>query len=82
MSKLSQDPSIMWQLFLNSLVPEITRVVKFSKKLPGFSDVEMDDQIRLIKQGSFEVMIARITLLIDHVNDTMIDPSLKMKSTR
>ncbi|RUS84072.1 hypothetical protein EGW08_008184 [Elysia chlorotica] len=82
MSKLSQDPNMLWQLFLNSLVPEITRVVKFSKKLPGFSDVEMDDQIRLIKQGSFEVMIARITLLIDHINDTMIDPSLKMKSSR
>ncbi|GFR81477.1 nuclear receptor subfamily 1 DEF [Elysia marginata] len=82
MSQLSHDPTILWQLFLNSLVPEITKVVKFSKKLPGFSDVEMDDQIRLIKQGSFEVMIARITLLIDHVNETMIDPSLKMKSTR
>ncbi|GFO23178.1 nuclear receptor subfamily 1 group d member 1-like [Plakobranchus ocellatus] len=82
MSALTENPSKMWQLFLNSLVPEITNVVKFSKKLPGFSEVDWDDQIKLIKQGSFEVMIARVSLLVDHVNDTMIDPSLKMKSSR
>ncbi|GFR96633.1 nuclear receptor subfamily 1 DEF [Elysia marginata] len=82
MSKLTINPSAMMQHFLNSMVPEMTKVVNFSKQLPGFSDVDTEDQITLIKQGIFEVMIARITLLIDHVKDSMIDPSLKMKSPR
>ena len=82
MSKLTINPSAMMQHFLNSMVPEMTKVVNFSKQLPGFGDVDTDDQIKLIQQGTFEVMIARITLLIDHVNDSMIDPSLKMKSPR
>ena len=82
MSKLTINPSVMMQHFLNSMVPEMTKVVNFSKQLPGFNDLDTDDQITLIQQGTFEVMIARITLLIDHVNDSMIDPSLKMKSPR
>ncbi|KAK3769974.1 hypothetical protein RRG08_061951 [Elysia crispata] len=82
MSKMTINPSAMMQHFLNSMVPSMTNVVNFSKQLPGFGDVDTDDQLTLIKQGIFEVMIARITLLIDHVNDSMIDPSLKMKSPR
>ncbi|GFO23170.1 nuclear receptor subfamily 1 def [Plakobranchus ocellatus] len=82
MSKLSLNPSVMMKHFLNSMVPEMTKVVNFSKNLPGFSELDMDDQVKLIKQGIFEVMIARITLLIDNATDTMIDPSLKMKSPR
>ncbi|GFO23172.1 thyroid hormone receptor alpha [Plakobranchus ocellatus] len=82
MSSLSLNPGVMMKHFLNSMVPEMTKVVNFSKNLPGFSELDMDDQVKLVKQGIFEVMIARITLLIDHVTDTMIDPSLKMKSPR
>ncbi|GFR96645.1 peroxisome proliferator-activated receptor gamma [Elysia marginata] len=82
MSKLTINPSAMMQHFLNSMVPEMTKVVNFSKQLPGFSDLDTEDQITLIKQGIFEVMISRITLLIDYVKDSMIDPSLKMKSPR
>ncbi|RUS77998.1 hypothetical protein EGW08_014259, partial [Elysia chlorotica] len=82
MSKLSISPDAMMQHFLNSMVPEMTKVVQFSKQLPGFGDVSTADQLTLIKQGIFEVMIARITLLIDPLTDSMIDPSLSMKSPR
>lgn len=80
--KLSLNPSAMWQQFLSAMVPEITKVVKFCKKLPGFSEVEQEDQIKLIKQGSFEVMVARYTLLVDEINEEMLDPQLKIKSSR
>ncbi|CAG5126147.1 unnamed protein product, partial [Candidula unifasciata] len=82
MSKLSLSASSVWQQFLTSMVPEITKVVKFCKKLPGFSEVEQDDQILLIKQGTFEVMVARFSILVDHINEEMFDPLLKMKSPR
>ncbi|XP_059138741.1 nuclear receptor ROR-beta-like [Physella acuta] len=80
--KLSLNPSAMWQQFLSAMVPEITKVVKFCKKLPGFSEVEQEDQIKLIKQGSFEVMVARYSLLVDEINEEMLDPQLKIKSSR
>ncbi|CAL1529091.1 unnamed protein product [Lymnaea stagnalis] len=79
---LSLSPTAMWQQFLASMVPEITKVVKFCKKLPGFCEVEQEDQIKLIKQGSFEVMVARYSILVDEINDEMLDPQLKMKSSR
>ncbi|KAK6993821.1 nuclear receptor subfamily 1 group D member 1 [Biomphalaria glabrata] len=80
--QLSLSPSAMWQQFLSSMIPEITKVVKFCKKLPGFSEVDQEDQIKLIKQGSFEVMVARFSLLVDEINEEMLDPQLKMKSSR
>lgn len=79
---LSLSPTAMWQQFLSSMVPEITKVVKFCKKLPGFCEVEQEDQIKLIKQGSFEVMVARYSILVDEINEEMLDPQLKMKSSR
>lgn len=81
-SKLSLSSSSVWQQFLSSMVPEITKVVKFCKKLPGFSEVEQDDQILLIKQGTFEVMVARFAILVDHIREEMFDPHLQMKSPR
>ena len=34
-SKLSLTADSMWKQFLNNMVPEITKVVQFCKKLPG-----------------------------------------------
>ncbi|KAH9504773.1 hypothetical protein Btru_061934 [Bulinus truncatus] len=79
---LSLSPTVLWQQFLSSMVPEITKVVKFCKKLPGFSEVDQDDQILLIKQGSFEVMVARFSILVDEINEEMLDPQLRLKSSR
>ncbi|XP_064632848.1 nuclear receptor subfamily 1 group D member 2-like isoform X2 [Lineus longissimus] len=70
-------PYECWQRFLDNMVPIITRVVKFCKYLPGFVELHQEDQIRLIKQGSFEVMITRFCMLVDDVNETMFDPNLE-----
>jgi len=34
-SKLSLEPKMMWQKFVNNMVYEVTQVVRFCKKLPG-----------------------------------------------
>ena len=46
------------------------------------TQVSTDDQIRLIKQGSFEVMLARHTMLIDSDTERMLDPSLSKAAPR
>ncbi|KAL8569184.1 hypothetical protein ACOMHN_035454 [Nucella lapillus] len=82
LSRLNLNPDDIWQKFMIAMVPEITRVVRFCKKLPGFSEVGQDDQIVLIKQGAFEVMMTRFSLLVDHENQTMMDPTLSVRSPR
>ncbi|CAL1531516.1 unnamed protein product [Lymnaea stagnalis] len=76
------SPSVLWQQFTSAMLPELTKVVNFTKKLPGFSELNAEDQVQLIKQGSFEVMVARISLLIDEINQEMLDPQLKLKCSR
>lgn len=82
MSKLTLDPSTVWQKFMECMVPEIQKCVKFCKRLPGFQEIEQDDQIRLIKQGSFEVMFARFSMLVDHQRQEMLDPTHTMLCPR
>lgn len=82
LAQLKLEANNMWQMFMTSMVPEITQVVKFCKKLPGFTEIEQDDQIRLIKQGAFEVMLARFSLLVDHQDQTMLDPTHQMRAKR
>lgn len=72
----------LWQNFLSALLPEITKVIKFCTKLPGFPEVAQEDKICLVKQGCFEVMVTRFCLLVDHVSEEMFDPTLVMKASR
>lgn len=80
--RLKRNAEIMWQQFVSAMVPEITNVVRFCKKLPGFVEIEQDDQIRLIKQGVFEVMTTRFSLLVDTQNETLLDPTLTFRCSR
>ncbi|XP_062620130.1 ecdysone-induced protein 78C-like [Saccostrea cucullata] len=81
-SKLVINPNSIWQQFVSQMVPEITLVVKFCKKIPGFGEIDQDDQINLIKQGSFEVMLCRFCNLVDYKKGTMFDPEMKIKCPR
>jgi len=73
-------PGKMWEQFVSNMVPVITRVVKFCKRLPGFMELLEPDQIKLIKQGSFEVVLLRYTPLFQE--DGMFVPSMEMKLPR
>ncbi|XP_013385069.1 nuclear hormone receptor E75-like [Lingula anatina] len=71
------QPSSLWDKFLGQMLPAITDVVRFCKRIPGFIELGEDDQIKLIKQGSFELVLIRYLGLIDPVKDFMIDPSME-----
>nr|XP_034306943.1 retinoic acid receptor gamma-like isoform X1 [Crassostrea gigas] len=81
-SKLVINPNSIWQQFVSQMVPEITLVVKFCKKIPGFGEIDQEDQINLIKQGSFEVMLCRFCNLVDYKKGMMFDPEMKIKCPR
>ncbi|XP_021376120.1 nuclear receptor ROR-beta-like [Mizuhopecten yessoensis] len=82
LSTLSLDPDMMWKQFLQNMVPEITQAVKFCKRIPGFGEICQDDQILLIKQGSFEILACRMCNLVDIDTQEMFDPDMKMKCPR
>ncbi|ESO95656.1 hypothetical protein LOTGIDRAFT_231891 [Lottia gigantea] len=82
MSKMAQNSGAVWQKFVAQMVPEITKAVKFINRLPGFQAIPKEDQMNLIKQGSFEVLLTRFCMLINVETGDMIDPSLKVKFPR
>jgi hypothetical protein len=82
MSSLSINGSNLWQLFMGAMVPEMTKVISFCTKVPGFPEVHQEDKLCLIKQGCFQVMVARFCVLIDHLKEEMLDPTLKVKAPR
>nr|ASL70532.1 nuclear receptor [Brachionus calyciflorus] len=66
------DFSQMDNLFTHNLVSMITDVVRFCKNIPGFQQIQQHDQIQLLKQGSFEVIIVNSFMLIDAQNNLML----------
>jgi hypothetical protein len=46
---------ICWQKFKQRFNEIIRDVIRFAKLLPGFADLDLDDQIALLKGGGFEV---------------------------
>ena len=50
--------------------------------LTGFGEITQDDQIILIKKGSFEILLNRMCLLVDHDTQEMFDPEMAMKCPR
>lgn len=82
MSKMCQSAGSMWHKMTEQMMPEMGRTVRFFRLLPGFNELCQMDQIKLIKQGMFEIMMTRFAMLIDVANDTMLDPSHKMVCPR
>lgn len=79
---LALNSNNLWQHFMVAMLPEITKVIKFSTKLPGFPELGHEDKILLIKQGCFEVMVTRFCLLVDSEKEEMFDPTLQIKAPR
>ena len=46
---------ICWQKFKMRFNDIVRDVVRFAQKIPGFTGLDLDDQVCLIKGGSFEV---------------------------
>ncbi|XP_071791330.1 uncharacterized protein [Asterias amurensis] len=63
------DSGKMWQFFSSKFTSQITRIVNFSKMIPGFKHIDREDQITLIKTGLFEVATIRFSTVADTRNN-------------
>ncbi|XP_032525066.1 probable nuclear hormone receptor HR3 isoform X12 [Danaus plexippus] len=62
----------MWLDCANKLTSMIQNIIEFAKLIPGFMKLSQDDQILLLKSGSFELAIVRLSRLIDINRDHVL----------
>nr|AAC47163.1 hormone receptor 3 [Choristoneura fumiferana] len=62
----------MWLDCADKLTTMIQSIIEFAKLMPGFMKLTQDDQILLLKSGSFELAIVRLSRLIDVNRDTVL----------
>lgn len=55
----------IWEEFSKSFIPAVREVVEFAKRIPGFQDLSQQDQVNLLKAGTFEVLMVRFVSLFD-----------------
>ncbi|XP_039747837.1 probable nuclear hormone receptor HR3 isoform X8 [Pararge aegeria] len=62
----------MWLDCADKLTAMIQNIIEFAKLIPGFMKLSQDDQILLLKTGSFELAIVRLSRLIDVNRDQVL----------
>ncbi|KAG8446741.1 hypothetical protein GDO86_014267 [Hymenochirus boettgeri] len=55
----------VWEDFSLSFTPAVREVVDFARHVPGFRDLSQNDQVTLLKAGTFEVLMVRFASLFD-----------------
>ncbi|XP_064639409.1 uncharacterized protein LOC135494959 isoform X2 [Lineus longissimus] len=75
-------PEVCWQGFQMRFNEVLQDVVRFAKKIPGFSTFNTDDQISLIRGGCFEVACVIHANFIDGETNTMFMLGSGMVFTR
>ncbi|XP_064646032.1 uncharacterized protein LOC135499282 [Lineus longissimus] len=61
-----------WEDFSDSFTPAIQSIVDFSKGIPGFTVLNQEDQVTLLKAGTFEVLLLRLACMFDTQTNTML----------
>ncbi|KAL0985385.1 hypothetical protein UPYG_G00156220 [Umbra pygmaea] len=61
----------MWQHCAVRLTEAVQYVVEFAKRIPGFRDLGQNDQITLLKTGSMEVVLVRMSRCFNTENSTV-----------
>ncbi|CAH1789845.1 unnamed protein product [Owenia fusiformis] len=56
----------------SNFIPSIKNVVDFAKQIPGFPILCQEDQVTLLKAGTFEVLLFHLTCLFDSKTNTMM----------
>lgn len=80
MMKGGITPSKIWAQMVQEMEPVLNRVISFTKRIPGFSNLCLKDQTELIKQGSFEIVLARYSRLFEE--HAMFLPTMDVKLPR
>ncbi|XP_046906165.1 nuclear receptor ROR-alpha B isoform X2 [Hypomesus transpacificus] len=67
----SKSMDEMWQHCAIRLTDAVQYVVEFAKRIPGFQTLGQNDQITLLKNGSMEVVLVRMSRLFNTENSTV-----------
>ncbi|KAM7371415.1 hypothetical protein PAMP_008662 [Pampus punctatissimus] len=67
----SKSPQEIWEDFSLSFTPAVREVVEFAKHIPGFSSLTQNDQVTLLKAGTFEVLMVRFSSLFNVKEQTV-----------
>uniref|UniRef100_A0A8C7LVT1 Nuclear receptor subfamily 1, group D, member 2a n=1 Tax=Oncorhynchus mykiss TaxID=8022 RepID=A0A8C7LVT1_ONCMY len=67
----SQRSQEIWEEFSLSFIPAVREVVGFAKRIPGFRDLSEYDQVSLLKNGTFEVLMVCFASLFDVAERTV-----------
>lgn len=46
----------IWESFSQCFTPAVKEVVEFAKGIPGFQELSQQDQVMLLKSGTFQVV--------------------------
>ncbi|XP_034028326.1 nuclear receptor subfamily 1, group D, member 4a [Thalassophryne amazonica] len=55
----------IWEAFSQCFTPAVKEVVEFAKGIPGFQDLSQQDQVMLLKSGTFQVLMVRFCSLFN-----------------
>ncbi|XP_051999623.1 nuclear receptor ROR-alpha A-like isoform X1 [Xyrauchen texanus] len=67
----SKSVDEMWQHCAVRLTDAVQYVVEFAKRIPGFRQLCQNDQITLLKSGSMEVVLVRMSRMFNTENNTV-----------
>ncbi|KAM6966197.1 nuclear receptor subfamily 1 group D member 1 [Tautogolabrus adspersus] len=67
----AKNPQEIWEDFSVSFTPAVKEVVEFAKHIPGFSSLTQNDQVTLLKAGTFEVLMVRFSSLFNVKEQTV-----------
>ncbi|XP_027897529.1 nuclear receptor subfamily 1 group D member 1 isoform X2 [Xiphophorus couchianus] len=66
-----KTPQEIWEDFSLSFTPAVREVVEFAKHIPGFNALTQNDQVTLLKAGTFEVLMVRFSSLFNMKEQTV-----------
>ncbi|MBN3317726.1 NR1D1 protein, partial [Atractosteus spatula] len=55
----------VWESFSQCFTPAVREVVEFAKSIPGFQSLSQQDQVMLLKAGTFQVLMVRFSSLFN-----------------
>ncbi|XP_064645714.1 probable nuclear hormone receptor HR3 isoform X2 [Lineus longissimus] len=62
----------LWKEVAEKITLTVQQIIEFAKMIPGFMTFLQDDQIMLLKAGSFEIALLRLSRAYDVVNESVL----------
>ncbi|KAK6185661.1 hypothetical protein SNE40_007843 [Patella caerulea] len=62
----------LWMEIAEKITLAVQQIIEFAKMIPGFMDLSQDDQIMLLKAGSFELALLQLCRAYDEITNSVI----------